>query len=279
MRKISFILIFVFATALLFAQNNCLDFDGTEDYVTVPDNAVFDFNSFTVEAWVMPNTLAGNYSIIGKSNAEWPVASTGFDLETSGTSLYGSVWDTSGSQKYGAINLTHLCYWYIEDRIWFFANIIMLILYIFLLVVVIINIIHLIRYKYTFKLLIPIFLNIITIIMVLIIPFTSIFLDLDFRVNFKQRMNFIEDHSGQLITYKIKVSKQYGNISLGGNEVLVSNKDNDFKVLFFTYRGILDNFSGYVYSKNNIAPDVNDFGDDFYQIDKIEENWFWVSSK
>ncbi len=88
------------APFLMKGQNNCLDFDGTDDYITVADNAAFDFTSFTVEAWVYPSALTGYHTIIGKSNEQWIPASSGFDLETTGTTLYGSVWDASGAQSY-----------------------------------------------------------------------------------------------------------------------------------------------------------------------------------
>ena len=96
----TFVFIGVVGSHPAHAQNNCLDFDGTSDYVTVPDSDVFDFTSFTVEAWIRSKDLTGNHNIIGKANEEWLPASTGFDLETSGTQLYGSVWDLSGNQKY-----------------------------------------------------------------------------------------------------------------------------------------------------------------------------------
>jgi len=81
-------------------QNNTLDFNGTNAYVGVADAAVFDVTSLTVEAWVYTDNLTGSHCIFGKSNEEAVPASTGFDLETSGDSLYGSVWDGTGNRKY-----------------------------------------------------------------------------------------------------------------------------------------------------------------------------------
>ncbi|MBU2650649.1 MAG: T9SS type A sorting domain-containing protein [Bacteroidetes bacterium] len=94
------ILLFIGLNTHLMAQNNALDFDGANDYVEVADDDVFDFTSFTIEAWIYPDDLTAPHTIMGKSNVEWLPASTAFDLETSGTLLYGSVWDASGIQKY-----------------------------------------------------------------------------------------------------------------------------------------------------------------------------------
>ena len=40
---------------------NCLNFDGVEDYVEVPDNPNFNLNQWTIEAWVYPQS--GDYII------------------------------------------------------------------------------------------------------------------------------------------------------------------------------------------------------------------------
>lgn len=45
-------IIFIASCGWLFAQNNALDFDGTDDYVSIPDTAAHKPDSVTVEAWV-----------------------------------------------------------------------------------------------------------------------------------------------------------------------------------------------------------------------------------
>ncbi|MNR19056.1 hypothetical protein D3C85_1358200 [compost metagenome] len=49
-------------------------------------------------------------------------------------------------------------------------------------------------------------------------------------------------------------------------------------VFFFTFRGILDNFSGFIYSSSDQEPQQEDFGGDFKEIKRIDNNWYWVSS-
>ncbi len=101
-----------------FAQNNCLEFDGVDDYVTVPDDASFDFSSFTIEAWIYTETVSANKAIMGKSNFQWIPASTGFDLEIDGTQLYGSVWNATGSQFYLKAGTISLARWHHVAMTW-----------------------------------------------------------------------------------------------------------------------------------------------------------------
>lgn len=48
------------------ATGSALSFDGTGDYLTIPDSDDWDFiGDFTVDCWVKLNSLSGNYYIIG----------------------------------------------------------------------------------------------------------------------------------------------------------------------------------------------------------------------
>lgn len=59
--------------------DNALNFDGTSDYVQVPDNNLFDFGtgSFTVEMWVRPTTTTGRMDLISKKNNSSPYEELG----------------------------------------------------------------------------------------------------------------------------------------------------------------------------------------------------------
>lgn len=62
-------------------------FDGTGDYLTVADNAAFDFGSgdFTVEMWHYPIFLSGTRSLVSKWNVEGTAASNQWLLYLNGT--------------------------------------------------------------------------------------------------------------------------------------------------------------------------------------------------
>lgn len=79
----------------------------------------------------------------------------------------------------------------------------------------------------------------------------------------------------------IQLPDYFPILSSGGNDVLFEPKGKEFYVLFFTFRGILASYAGYLY-----VPDGGDpaefaemKGDYFFIIDPVAPNWFWVSSR
>ena len=71
-------------------------FDGTGDYLTVPDSAAFTFgaNNFTIECWIY-SSLAGNYGIMSNCDSATSTSSMSFYLAAFGTGVmamaaYGS---------------------------------------------------------------------------------------------------------------------------------------------------------------------------------------------
>lgn len=66
--------------------------------------------------------------------------------------------------------------------------------------------------------------------------------------------------------------------SSGGGEVVVERTRGGLMILFFTFRGILDNFSGYVYSESDRSPRDGDFGGEFFTIEKVAPHWYWVAT-
>ncbi len=61
MKNLLCIIFIILFTTTLFAQNNCLDFDGTDDYVSVPD---ITYNNITVEAWIYRESDSGTFEHI-----------------------------------------------------------------------------------------------------------------------------------------------------------------------------------------------------------------------
>jgi hypothetical protein len=78
-------------------------------------------------------------------------------------------------------------------------------------------------------------------------------------------------HNSQLI----RLPAVYREISLGGGEVIVERE----KILFFTFRGILDHFAGFVYSPDDSPPTSGDFAGDFFIIEKMADRWYYVSAR
>ncbi len=61
-----------FSSPLIYSNPNALDFDGLDDEVTVPHNAILnptDGAPFSIEAWVKPRTLTEQMSVVHKGNS------------------------------------------------------------------------------------------------------------------------------------------------------------------------------------------------------------------
>jgi energy-coupling factor transporter transmembrane protein EcfT len=156
-----------------------------------------------------------------------------------------------------------------------------LIVFGFFIVITVRAVIHLFKNK-NWK---PVSIQVVTILLLFFFPFTEIVLDIDFKINKSKRekvTQMVED--GTLkpnVSYNsslILLPEKYQQLSKGGGEIVVEKTDKGYYVLFFTYRGILDNFSGFVYSPNGQRPSNNTFDGDFKQIEKLEGNWYWVGS-
>ena len=76
----------------------------------------------------------------------------------------------------------------------------------------------------------------------------------------------------------IHLPEEYETLSRGGGDILVEKKNDEMLVLFFTYRGILDSFSGFVYSSSGNKPVEGAFGGDFIELEKLDKHWYYVSS-
>lgn len=100
-------LITLFATIFLFsffihAQNNALDFDGTDDIVTISNNAAFEFSMGTVEMWIRPAT-SGNKSVISMRDG---TATTRWALYVDQTSGTFGIWNGSTSGTTSSTTIT-----------------------------------------------------------------------------------------------------------------------------------------------------------------------------
>jgi hypothetical protein len=118
------------------------------------------------------------------------------------------------------------------------------------------------------------------------VPFSETTIDDDFYKYFDSRIVVLEKiKTGELIgnvgynSGLIHLPFLYPLLSKGGNDILVENgKDGKQKVLFFTYRGVVDNFAGIVYKEDNLPPNEEDFGcGTLLESKKFQDNWFWMS--
>ncbi|MFA1511876.1 hypothetical protein ACDN41_21855 [Priestia aryabhattai] len=131
----------------------------------------------------------------------------------------------------------------------------------------------------------PLVIQLITIILWFFFPFTQVNLDLNFKIHQEKREEAAAKIENGVIKSNvsdspslIQLPKEYIQLSKGGGDIEVETKGKSTSILFFTYRGMLDNFSGFVYDPNDHKPSKSDFDGDFKQIEKVHKNWYYVSS-
>jgi|GEM_PF-806373 len=127
---------------------------------------------------------------------------------------------------------------------------------------------------------IPLMINVIVWLFTLVIPFQSIILDWDFRYHQSEReaiVTMLLDGTLNTSDRVVSLPEQYKKLSKGGGEIIVIEDDKEMQVLFFTYRGVTDNYSGFIYTMNGAKPEERDFGQ-FLEMKKLDKHWYWVSA-
>lgn len=86
-------------------------FDGTGDYLSVPDNTMFTMGSgdFTVEAWVNTGSVTATSYVLGQVDSAFVTATASFFIQISGGNIIGYV--ASGSTFYGALGALPINTW------------------------------------------------------------------------------------------------------------------------------------------------------------------------
>ena len=136
------------------------------------------------------------------------------------------------------------------------------------------------------KSLAPIGIQAITFLLVIYVPFTMLWLKADFILNKGKRDEVVAlvlngelkpnvPHNSSLI----HLNDNFSGLSRGGNDIVIESHEGLTYVFFFTFRGILDNYSGYLYvPKGGFPEKYSDLNEtDATEIKHIENNWYFVS--
>ena len=131
----------------------------------------------------------------------------------------------------------------------------------------------------------PIIVQCATIVILFLVPFNQIIIDIDYKWNKSKREQVItmvnENQLKPNVSYNdslIHLPNKLQHLSSGGGDIIVEQAGNHKRILFFTFRGILDNFSGFVYSPTDEMFPRTAFDSDFKDIQRIEKHWYYVVS-
>ncbi|AXI30645.1 hypothetical protein [Priestia megaterium] len=178
--------------------------------------------------------------------------------------------------------LVSLFQWDLVDMITEFLMLpVWLCVYAFFIIITVWTLIHLLQNRKWQ----PFVIQLITVALWFFFPFNQVNLDLNFKIHQDKREEVTAKIENGVIKPNvsdspslIQLPKEYTQLSKGGGDILVETKGKTKSILFFTYRGMLDNFSGFVYDPNDHKPSKGDFDGDFKQIEKVHKNWYYVSS-
>ena len=151
----------------------------------------------------------------------------------------------------------------------------------------VLSVIHIFLYwkKVWFLTLLPLTINIATLLIIAFVPFTEMSVNADFHLKLLSREDIVQQVKvGALknnVAYNntlIHLPAGYPYVSSSGNDILVEGENGSLSVFFFTFRGVLDNFAGIIYKENDQPPTASDFGcDTLLESSKFQDNWFWMS--
>ncbi|RUS45437.1 hypothetical protein [Cohnella sp. AR92] len=128
---------------------------------------------------------------------------------------------------------------------------------------------------------IPALIGVAVLLMANVLPLPAYMIDYDYRSNNKERNAAVEyleanEWIGNGLQSTVLLPSEYRHLSKGGGEVTVRGQGEKLEILFYTFRGILDNYSGFVYTKDGSFPDS--LGKEFIESKKYSSHWYWVKS-
>jgi len=110
-------------------------------------------------------------------------------------------------------------------------------------------------------------------------------LDLNFRLNYASRMQVVAMVEQQSLAPQttrdeivVPLPRRYRYLSRGGGDIIVNRSPALTIVFFYTFRGVTDNFSGFMYRSDASSPQQYDLGGKYVQIEKLRDHWYWVAA-
>jgi hypothetical protein len=128
----------------------------------------------------------------------------------------------------------------------------------------------------------PLLINVATGLVFFFVPFTDIWLALEFRSNLKDYNEVVDlVEEGHLQPNDIglaRLPQKYHGLSQG-DDIIIDTSDGTLSVFFFTFRGILDNYSGFMYRSDDTPPGNGIAWGDWFQVERKRAQWYFCASR
>lgn len=117
------------------------------------------------------------------------------------------------------------------------------------------------------------------------LPWLRLWLAFDFAWKLSERERIVEDIRrgvlGPNVDYNgamVALGRSYAHVSAGDNEVVLERRPEGPWVLFFTFRGVLNHYSGFLYVPEGGNPETfSDLSDRRHQVVPYGHGWYWVA--
>lgn len=127
-------------------------------------------------------------------------------------------------------------------------------------------------------------LHMLTLLALLLVPFTNI----ELWVNFHTKQTDREAVVREIESGKLKPNVAHNpslvalgdgrKLSAGGNDVIVATTQGRTYVLFYTYRGLLNNYAGFLYVPEGGKPEEFErIGERTTQLIRFADRWYFTS--
>jgi hypothetical protein len=131
----------------------------------------------------------------------------------------------------------------------------------------------------------PLLIHLIAFLIIRYVPFHTMMLDLNFSMNYERRMQIVHQIENREIATDLADGERvvalplaYRHLSRGGGDVIIERSAIRTIVFFYTFRGVTDNFSGFMYRSDGSAPQQYDLGGNYVNIKKLRDHWYWVAA-
>jgi hypothetical protein len=129
---------------------------------------------------------------------------------------------------------------------------------------------------------IPLMLNVVVLLLVWFYPFTSVWIHNRFdrySSQYETAVSLVEH--GALApaqdTDTVPLPAELAYLSTGG-EIRVNVSGGVTRVFFYTFSGLLDNYSGFMYRSDNSSPLSDNFAGDWDEVHELIPAWFFCAS-
>jgi hypothetical protein len=131
----------------------------------------------------------------------------------------------------------------------------------------------------------PLLICVVGVALALFVPWTTLWLAANERVHRSDRERIVRQvQEGSIrpnVSYNrglIALGPEAPDVSKGGNEIVVEEHNGQRYVFFYTFRGILDAYSGFLFVPNGADPRLfADAADRSTVVEQRSPNWFFIA--